>query len=297
MVQSMTGFATSHSEWRINKNTVPITITIRSLNGRFFETTCRMPHILASLEQAIVQHCKAALKRGNITVTIHFGSTCALRSIVIPPADIMEQYVASLRTLKTSCKLAGEVTLEELMNLPHLFEAVEEPLPEALAAHITGQIDKLVGEVLASRQREGAALHKDLTTAMTTIRTCIEEVAPRAEIISQERRERFLADITASLETASPELKQHHVQALYQQINTIDTHEEIVRFRTHLEVFLQTLNDTDVHKGKKLDFTLQELFREINTLSAKLADAASITPVLTIKTKLEQAREQVQNIV
>jgi uncharacterized protein (TIGR00255 family) len=297
MLYSMTGFATTHLEWHVHGKLIPITISIKSLNSRFFETICRMPHVLAPLEQTIVQRCKKALKRGNITITVHIGSTCALYTLAIPTSETLTKYVQALRAIKEECHLAGDVTLGDLIRLPQLFESVEIPLPEALTVSFLEALDTLLHEVLTHRQREGTALYQDLVAAMHTIYDCIQEIEPRAQVISQERRERFLEVVAQSLATASPDLKQQHIQALYQQVPSIDVHEEIVRIRAHHQEFLKTLDDTDVQKGKKLDFILQELFREINTLGAKLADARSIGSILTIKTKLEQAREQVQNIV
>lgn len=298
MVQSMTGFATSQLEWRLNAATVvPITMSIKVLNSRFFETNFRMPHIFASIEQVMTQRCKAALKRGSVTVTVHLGSTFALRTLMMPSLETMQHHVAGLRAIKNACNIAHDVTLNDLIQLPHLFEAIEEPLGDDFADYLVQQFEKLLAEVVVARQREGEHLKRDLVVLMHTIGACLEELAPRAEIISRERRDRFLENIAASIAAASSETQQQHVQALYQHMHTIDTHEEIIRFRAHHQTFLTTLEDADIQKGKKLDFTLQELFREINTLSAKLADVKSIEPVLTIKTKLEQAREQVQNIV
>lgn len=298
MVQSMTGFATSPLEWHVNAATaVPITMTIKVLNSRFFETNFRVPHIVASIEQVMAQRCKSALRRGSVTITVHLGSSFALRTLVMPSLETVQQHVAALRAIKNACNITDDVTLRDLMLLPHVFEAIEEPLGDDFAAYLTEQFERLLDDVVIARKREGEHLKRDLVVLMDAIGTSLEELAPRAEVISRERRERFLETIAASIAAASSETQQQHVQALYQHMHTIDTHEEIIRFRAHHQTFLATLEDGDIQKGKKLDFILQELFREINTLSAKLADVKSIDPVLTIKTKLEQAREQVQNIV
>jgi uncharacterized protein (TIGR00255 family) len=298
MVQSMTGFATSQLEWQLNVATsVPITMTIKVLNSRFFETNFRMPHVLASLEQVMAQRCKMALKRGSVTVTVHLGSTLALRTLVMPSLDVIQQHVNGLRIMKDACKIAQDVTLSDLIQLPHLFETIEEPLSNVFADYLTCQFEQLLTEVVIARKREGEHLRRDLVLLMDTIGVYIEELAPRAELISRERRDRFMHSIAASIAVASSDVQQQHIQALYQHLHTIDTHEEIIRLRAHHQTFLATLEDVDMQKGKKLDFILQELFREINTLSAKLADVKSIEPVLTIKTRLEQAREQIQNVV
>lgn len=299
MVQSMTGFATAQLEWQASGNAaaIPITITIRALNSRFFEATFRMPHALAAIEQPMAQRCKSACKRGSITVTIHIGSSFAARTVLMPSIDNAQRHAAELRAIKNACNIVPDITLGDLMRLPHLFEAVEEPLHDDFMRYLLERFEKLLEDVIVARKREGDHIKRDLIILMDTINTCLEELAPRAEIISRERRERFLESITRAISVASSDTQQQHVQALYQHMHTIDTHEEIVRFRAHHQSFLATLEDSDIQKGKKLDFILQELFREINTISSKLADVKAITPILTIKTKLEQAREQVQNVV
>lgn len=298
MVQSMTGFATAQLEWRLNSAAiVPITLTIKVLNSRFLETMFRMPHALASLEQPMVQGCKTAFKRGSVTVTAHLGSALALRSVVMPSLEMVQEQVRALRTLSKGCNIDQDVTLSDLIQLPHLFETVEEPLSNDFSAYLIKQFDLLIIEVIAARKREGDHLKRDLISLMHDIGVALEELAPRAEIISRERRERFLGNISGAIAAATTDVQQQHIQALYQNIHTIDMHEEIIRFRAHHQTFIATLEDADIQKGKKLDFILQELFREINTLNAKLADVQSIVAVLTIKTKLEQAREQVQNVV
>jgi len=294
----MTGFATSTTELYPSPDmVVHATMTIKTLNSKFFEATCRLPHVLAHLEQPIIQRCKDQLKRGSVTVTVHLSNSLGLRSEIAPSLSIAQSYVSAIQKIQSHCGLAGTVTVQDIIQLPHIFESNDNQLNPAINEALLKQLHELLTIVATGRAKEGKSLQNDLEDDMRIINACVEELAPRAEIVSQERRDRFAAELAAALSTAPADVRDHHIQALYQQLNAIDIHEEVVRLRTHQENFLATLASPELQKGKRLDFILQELFREINTLSAKLADTASINAILTVKTKLEHAREQVQNIV
>lgn len=298
MVYSMTGFASAHCEFTQPSGTVvQATITIKTLNSRFFETTCKIPHALAALEQPMTQRCKEALKRGSATIIIYVSNPSLLRAPAAPSMHLVKSYVDALRDIQAACQLPGEVTIANLINMPNLFETSDEPLSTELQTQILTEVDKLIATVVAMRAEEGRALQRDLEGRMQTIAEEVERIAPRAEVIAQERTQRLLQIIATTLAEAPSELRDMHIQSIYNNVHTMETHEEIVRLRAHLAQFHATLNEDQPLKGKKLDFILQELFREINTVTSKLADTASMGSTLTIKTELERAREQVQNIV
>ncbi len=297
-VYSMTGFATVACDYVSPEiGRFSATLTIRSLNGRFFEAQCRMPSPFARVEQGMIQRCKEQLRRGTITITVNVHTPGVLKGSVVPAIETARRYVAALHTLQTELGLSGTVSLADLLAFPDLFETVEPVEYDALSDYLLTRLDSAVADLLAVRMREGAALEKEMRTLMDLIVQAIDELAPLADRITAERRERFVAEIQTALDHTATDIQDAHINALSANIPAIDTREEIVRLRAHHAHLLHTLADAEIQKGKKLEFILQEMLREINTLGAKLLDAAAMQPILLIKTKLEQAREQVQNIV
>jgi uncharacterized protein (TIGR00255 family) len=297
MVHSMTGFATATITLTTPTTSVPAVMSLKTLNSRFIDVNCKFPPALSYLETAIIKKCKQSLHRGSIYITLHISSTNALKTSVQPSYRLAESYLEAIKSVQTKFDLPGTITISDFMRLPDLLEAVEEGDVSNNEAIIMDAIDSLLINVTAARQREGVSLEKDLTERMHVIQESMTTIEPRAAEMNEQRKEHFLREIKASLESASPEVREQHLQALYNNIENIDVHEEIVRFKNHHKNFLLTLNDATDQKGKKLDFILQEMFREINTLSAKLPDTISGLPIITIKVELEKAREQVQNVV
>lgn len=297
-VYSMTGFASVPCTFESKAlGHFAATLTIKSLNGRFFEANCRIPLQCARIEQPMMQRAKELLRRGSVTIMLQVHTAAVLKGAVVPALATARQYVQALRSLQDDLQVSGTLSVSDLVHIPDLFETIELEGYDELSHYLLARVDDALRDLLVARMREGATLEHELMMIMDAIAQAIDELSPLADRITAERRERFLQEIRSSIEAASAEVQEAHVHALYANVPAIDTREEIVRLRSHHANFLHTLGDAEPQKGKKLEFILQELLREINTLSAKLLDAAAINPILTIKTKLEHAREQVQNIV
>lgn len=298
MTQSMTGFATKNLTISTPSGTgIHATITIKTLNNRFLDVSCKFPHVLSYLEPEVIRLSKAYLHRGSIYVTIHIANPQVLQSKVMPSIELAESYVNALKTVQTKLSLPGNITISDLVNLPNLFEGTEQINLEENTAALLASIESLLQVVVTARELEGTALQKDLEGRMHVIRENMQQIEPRALQVNVERQEHFVSELKKALEHAQVEPNATQLQSLYGSFEKIDVHEEIVRFKNHLENFLVTLKDAQPQKGKKLDFILQELFREINTLSAKLTDAQASNSIIAIKVELEKAREQAQNLV
>lgn len=298
MTQSMTGFATAN----VTLNTpstaaIHATLTIKTLNNRFLDVSCKFPYALSYTEPEVIRLCKEQLHRGSVYITIHISNPQVLQSSVAPSVDLAKSYLTALTTLQKTLGLPGTVTISDFMALPNLFEGTEQINLEENTALLLGHIKNLLTTVVTARELEGAALQKDLEGRMVVIRENMQNIEPRAEQVNVERQEHFINELKKALAHAQAEPNSSQLQSLYGSFEKIDVHEEIVRFKNHVENFLVTLKDKQPQKGKKLDFILQELFREINTLSAKLTDAQASNFIIAIKVELEKAREQAQNLV
>jgi uncharacterized protein (TIGR00255 family) len=298
MIQSMTGFATRSISFSCASGVeATATLTLKSVNGRFFDMNCKVPPALAIIESQLTQRCRALLQRGSVVFSIQLSHPLALKAVVTPAYELAAQYVEALRMVQRQLNLPGEITIQDLAQLPHFFESIDISVPQEAVTTIMSACENLIHDLITMRTREGEALAQDIHANITDIATYIEYLTPRAEAVTQQRTEHLLQQIRDVLAAAPEEVRAAHLKMLYENIEKVEVSEELVRLRTHIEALRQALDMSEVLKGKKIDFIVQEMFREINTLSAKLTDAASLAPIIDIKTRLERMREQVQNIV
>lgn len=312
MIVSMTGFSSktlvvplaAKTSEKACPGTAPvatrlsITMTLKSLNARFFEATCKLPYALTHLETELIKRFKAKLFRGNVYFTLHMTNPQALTSFIEPALCTIDGYLRAIKTIDTTFGITGTLTINDLIKLPHVFETQEHPLDPSIQTTLFAAIDELIDNLTHERSKEGLVLAQDLHQRIHTIRGYLQELEPRALAVMQQRKETLFQTLRSAV--CSPEqqlLPEPSHNALYAQLERIDIHEEIVRFKMHIDSLFNVIEAEGAEKGKKLDFILQELFREINTMAAKCSDAQISGLAINIKVELEKAREQTQNIV
>lgn len=275
-----------------------ITVTLKSLNSRFFESTCKLPYALTHLETEIIKILKSKLHRGNIYFTLHMTNPHALTCVVEPSMGAIAGYISAIKHIQNNFNIAGQVTISDVIGLPHIFQTQDQQFDVTTTDFVLKAVNQLVDELYSTRLKEGEALAKDMHGRIANIRTALAKLEPRAIFVMEQKKQQILQNLEQLAQNAE-ENKNLELQKLtaYSQFEKLDIHEELVRFKTHAENLETTLNSKDIEKGKKLDFTLQELFREINTIASKCSDALISSLVIDIKVELEKAREQTQNIV
>ncbi len=294
---SMTGFGTSTLSIPLKDTVLYATLSIKTLNARFFETTFKLPYCLTEVETLALKIFKEKLFRGTIFFTVHLHNPSVLKGRVTPSRDMIKNYLEAIDIIKKTTSLEGGITLHDLIALPHIFEIPEELLPkDALSLFLQG-IHDLVDQVSAARLQEGASVYNDLEARIAVMQTLIDTIEPRAQEVLQEKKETIKTTLNTFAYQEGSENKEQHLLMLYSQLDKLDIHEEIFRFKTHLDHFKMVLAHHELEKGKKIDFILQEMFREINTINAKCSDSSMSQCAISIKVELEKAREQVQNIV
>jgi len=298
MIQSMTGFASKTISLTAadTREKAHVTISIKALNSRFFDTTCKLHYMLSSLENTLIGKAKKKLHRGHIYITMHVSNPSALRSTIQPALATIASYVDALNSIRTLCKLEEPITLTHILQLPNIFSSEESELNEQTVSLIYTAIDELLELVVRERVQEGTALKQDLEKRLAIMLqeiTIIEQIS--YEVIARQKA-KVLATLK-EIEADESLLSQAQKNALYTMLDKLDLHEEIVRFNNHLVNLKGQLESADVEQGKRIDFTLQELAREINTISAKCSDATISKHAINVKVEIEKAREQTQNIV
>ncbi len=281
-----------------SEQSLQLSMTLKTLNSRFFECTCKLPYSLSFLETDLIKYFKSKLYRGNVVFSIHLSDPSALTGSIEPSFGAVLGYMKAIDRIKETCSLEGTLTISDLITLPNIFETRETPLSQETIDRIMVAIENLTTLVEETRIAEGKALAVDLESRIKAIKGYLAQLEPRANIVMEQKKAQLFATLkTALAETHQEVASDAQTTVIYNQLERMDIHEEIVRFKTHLDSLSSIIKADDIETGKKLDFTLQELFREINTIASKCNDSVISALSINTKVELEKSREQAQNIV
>jgi uncharacterized protein (TIGR00255 family) len=297
MIQSMTGYATKTIS--ITKGTdqkAHIAIQLKALNSRYFEVNAKLPPALSSLETELIKRFKKELLRGYIHFIVHLDNPSIFKGEVSPALGTIKSYISAIKKIKKAAEVQGEPTLEMLVRLPNVFSMEEHGLDKQSIRAIMDAAEELIAAVVKEREKEGAQLKKDFIKRIAIMHKEMATIEKRFQEHIDEKKKK-LNTLTQELEGDESDLAEMRKSALYAVLDKIDIHEEIIRFQSHLENLKSLLDAPGIEKGKRLDFTLQELAREVNTITAKCADSRISSSAINIKVEIEKAREQAQNIV
>lgn len=296
MLLSMTGFATKTVSLPTATESVSLTISIKSLNSRFFESTFKLPYALSFLETDLIQLCKNKLTRGHVFFTVNVSNPNAFKAAVEPSKAVVKSYLNAIGTIKKTFKVGGEITIAELIQLPNVFAMEEKGIDDRTKKIILDTTTEVLNELVTIRKTEGGVLKKDIEQRCTILTKAIGDLEKIYTKVMNNRKKGITKQLK-TFGTDKSDLVESQRAALYNELNKIDIHEEVVRFKSHLQNLKHLLQTADIEKGKRIDFTLQELLREINTAAAKGSDAAMGTLAINVKVELEKIREQIQNVV
>jgi uncharacterized protein (TIGR00255 family) len=287
MILSMTGFAAVGAE-------LPgcsLTVELRSVNHRYLDLQLRLPDELRGLESAVREVLTTELKRGKVDCRVALNrSTPGAATLAVNAERVVQLRDASTEVLRHAPG-SSPLSIVEILRWPGV---LTEPSldAEALAAKTLALVQQALAELAASRAREGRKLNAVLEDRCRAIEQQIERVAPRVPAIHDAYVEKLGARLRdAGLDPDAERLKQE--LALF--ATKIDVAEEVSRLTTHVAEVRRVLATTGP-SGKRLDFLMQELNREANTLASKSVDAELSHAALEIKVLIEQMREQVQNL-
>lgn len=297
MLRSMTGFATKTVEIPVSPDhKASLTLTLKSLNARYFEASCRLPYSFQSLEVQLVKLFKHMLIRGKINFNLTTHDAALLHATVQPASTLIESYISAIGTIQKKYHLSGEFTLSDLVTLPHTFHEQEVTIAAEAQDAVLEAAQELCHLLVATQLEEGSLLAHDIEKRCTLIQQEMSTIEKRSVIVFEKNKElvdKKLTELPAqALDVA--ELKKTY---LYHDLERSDIHEEIVRFKSHIIALTATLQSADREKGRRIDFILQELMREINTITSKCVDATISSHAINVKVELEKIREQIQNIV
>lgn len=293
---SMTGFGAARGSLAVDKKKkVSFTVEIKTLNSRFFEAVCKLPGPLSYIEIKVIDLLKKKLVRGRIYLTIRSSEESYVFNTVKPNIHLIKDYMSASNKIKKECKLKGELSIKEVLELPDVFVSEEKDISGTTEKDIFKLIDKATNHLIKSRAAEGQNLKVDLETFFVISSKKMTKIRALFTKLMNEKKDAIKK--TLSLTKNGDEFAKMKLDELYSIVNKIDINEEITRFDSHLKVIKTVLSDKSITKGKRLDFILQELVRELNTINAKSGSFNISSLAVDIKVELEKAREQVQNIV
>jgi uncharacterized protein (TIGR00255 family) len=287
MIVSMTGFAAVAADLP----GVSLAVELRSVNHRYLDLSLRLPDELRGLETPLRERIATALKRGKVECRVALNRTTpGAASLAIDPARV-KQLTAAAGEVQRHAPGAAPLSVNEILRWPGV---LTEPTvaPEELAARTQGLVGDALSELAAARAREGAKTRAKLEECCDAIELQVARVAPRIPAIHAAYVEKLSLRLReAALDPDQERLKQE--LALF--ATKIDVAEEVSRLSTHVAEVRRVIR-AGGSAGKRLDFLMQELHREANTLGSKSVDAELSQASLELKVLIEQMREQVQNI-
>ncbi len=294
MIRSMTGFGRAAFE----VEGVGFSVEIRSVNHRHLDASVRLPRLLSALETEVKRRLRARFGRGKVDVSVGFAQAAGPGDLELD-RDVARRYYAFAAELARELGMPGELDVATLLSLPGVTRMVERALPEDAAGEaLLRAVEQAAEASDAMRRREGEALEAELRARLSRVSALVEGLEARAGQVVEAARERLrrrtdqIRQDTGLLDEAR--LHQEIVFAA----DRLDVTEELVRLRSHLAQVAGVLDAARPGEavGRRLDFLLQELGREANTVGSKGSDAEVAHAVVELKTELERIREQVQNI-
>jgi uncharacterized protein (TIGR00255 family) len=296
MIKSMTGFASlTHEDERAT-----IAVTVRAVNHRFLDLQLRIPQAIGDVEARVRALLQKWLARGRVEL----GISIQVRNASAPTVELNQEFAsalaAAIEQARSQGLVSGLLTPGDLLRLPQAI-AVKERTPDSdpaangrIASSIEAAVEQALGELDAMRVREGAHLQADLDARRRLLAELIERLrmaADEGRVTLENRLHERVDELRLELPVDQAMIAQEIVRAAARS----DISEEVTRFRAHLAHWA-VLVESDEPCGRKLDFLLQEMNREINTIGSK-ADGLGVSElIINAKAELERMREQVQNV-
>ncbi|PYX06845.1 MAG: YicC family protein [Acidobacteria bacterium] len=292
-IRSMTGFA--QAKGQVNPQ-LGFTLSLKSVNHRFLDVHFRLPADSDALEMKLRRLLREKLARGHLELSLNVeragGESFSLNR------QIVGGYIQAFRAAAAEFGLAAEPDLNVILRIPGALDAAALPADGAVEASVLGKVEEVLERLNQMREEEGRGIERELRHRMEHVRQAGKEIEKHRHAVLQgyvERLKTRMQELIGS--QAEPERILQEAALL---VDRSDIQEELVRLETHVNHFL-TMLDQGGEVGKKLDFLLQEMNREANTLLSKTSglagEALNITQMgLAIKAEIEKAREQVQNI-
>ena len=291
MLKSMTGFGRAVE----NVNGLDITVEVKSVNHRYFEFSSRMPRAYQFVEEKLKALCQQNMQRGKVEISVFVEDNTEKGTVVEINRPYANAYIAALKQLSKEYKVKDDLKLSALTNNPELFMVKRTSLEdEIIEESVLSVAQKAVDSFVKMRETEGVKLKEDVLSRVEFILNKVEFIEEKSPETVKAYRERLEQKMKELLENAAVDEQRLITEtAIFADKVAVD--EETVRLRSHISQLCDLL-ESDVATGKKLDFLIQEMNRETNTIGSKSQNVEIAHTVVDIKSEIEKIREQIQNI-
>lgn len=291
MVKSMTGYG--RAQEIVGKR--DITVELRSVNNRYFDCTVKLPRVYAFAEDAVRSRVQGSISRGKVDVFVTVAGSGNEEVSISVNRPVAQGYLDAMRQLRDDYRLRDDISVSSLSRFPDIFLVDKQPEDvESVAGDILRVLDEAMAGFGLMREREGRRMMEDILARMDAIDAvvaAVEERSPRSVAEYCARLEQKMREVLAGMQPDEGRLLTE--AALF--ADKVSVNEETVRLRSHLSQLREMLG-TGGPVGRKLDFLIQELNREANTIGSKGNDILVAKSVIDLKAEIEKIREQVQNI-
>lgn len=272
-----------------------ITVELRSVNHRYLDVNVKAPRMYGFLDEAVKGTVGSLIARGKVDVFIGIDASAAGDETIVLNTKILESYLEAFHTIRDQYGLKDDVSVMSIAKMPDVFTAEkEEADTEEIKADVTQVLTAAAEDFCAMREREGEKMREDILSRGQTILNLVTEVEKRSPKAVEEYREKLTARMKEVLADTTIDPQRILAEAaIYADRTAVD--EETVRLRSHINQ-LKLMADSEKPVGRKLDFLVQEMNREANTIGSKANDMELAKIVVDLKAEIEKIREQVQNI-
>ncbi len=291
MIRSMTGYGRGQEVL----DGLSVTVEIKSVNHRFFEYSCRLPRVYGFIDDKLKNYLQQRVSRGKVDVFVQIDALESAGSEVLVNEGLAENYLTVLREMAQKYGLREDVSVTTLSRYPDVLTVRQVAVDEDTVWNAVQKVtDIALEQFVAMREREGARLREDVLSRGQTILSAVAVIEERSPQTVREHMEKVETRMRELLDGAAVDEGRLLTEAAI-YADKIAVAEETVRLRSHIEQ-LDTLLSGDEAVGRKLDFLVQEINRETNTIGSKCSDLELTRIVVDIKAEIEKIREQIQNI-
>ena len=290
MVKSMTGYGKSS----LSINSREYQVEIKTVNHKYIDTNIKMPRVVSYLEEDIRKMITSKLKRGKIDVSITFDNYSKDGNDIKINTEIAKLYIQNLKQLAEDENISANIEVTEITRLPDVLTIKSNLDENQIKVELLQTVEGAINNLINMRQAEGARISKDILAKITEIEGKKQEIFELSTGLIDEYVVKLETRIKELLKTEELD-KSRLMQEVVIYADKCSVEEEITRLTSHIEQ-LRNLINSDEASGKKMDFIIQEMNRETNTIGSKANNLEITNRVVDIKTILEDVREQIQNI-
>ena len=290
---SMTGYGRATAE-----NTLcSITIEMKPINNRYLDIYVRMPRQIMRLEEKVKDMIKQEIQRGKLDVFVTLILKDGVDKKLTLNRRLAEEYITIAREVENQFSLSGGIRTMDLLKFPDVIAVAENEFDEQEILELLNTATRqAVSEMVEMRKKEGQALSKDISARCKILSENILHIESFADTLEEEYQEKLMEKMTVLLQKMSQNIdEQRIIQEAAILADRSSITEEIIRFKSHIAQLLDSLEKSEPI-GRKLDFIIQEMNREVNTIGSKSDKIDILDKVVMLKSELEKIREQVQNI-